>query len=308
MHSRIHIITGQTATGKTNHAIQLAKTCNGDIINFDSKQIYKDIDILPGKDKGNSSFIHTHSLKSFDIGYYVVDGVKIWLYDIVKPNILFSADDYEQCALFVIHYLREHNRIPIFVGGTYLYIKYLLYHTSNNLEPDLRLRSELGALSKSELQQKLLLLNPVIFNSMNSSDRENPYRLIRKIELSHMGKVENPIDLAYILDSKLNEETEISFEGYSFRSKEELYKLIEMRIEKRIKEGVLDEIQTLYNNGYTTQDPGMKSLGVRELIKVIQKETTLEEAKTKWLYKERQYAKRQITFMKRDPHITWHSI
>src|SRR3989338_8760356 len=97
----LFLITGQTATGKTSYALKLAQEHNGELINCDSRQIYKHLDIITGKDLTNKTFHSVHKIDTFDIGYYELP-TKIWLYDVVDPKDPFSSFDYQRCALYVI--------------------------------------------------------------------------------------------------------------------------------------------------------------------------------------------------------------
>src|SRR5437868_5252363 len=128
---KIIIITGQTAVGKTKLALQLAATQNGEVVNFDARQIYKNLNITTGKDINVTSFVQTNTVTNFSIGYYneKIDNtsVRVWLYDIVDPKQHFSAFDYQTCALTVISDIIQRKKTPILVGGSYFYLYYLLY-------------------------------------------------------------------------------------------------------------------------------------------------------------------------------------
>jgi len=144
------IITGQTATGKTKLAIQMAKKYNGEIINCDSRQVYKKLDIITGKDiKKNSKFKSQSSKLNFDIGYYPLSSKiyylksKIWLYDIVDPKQRFSSYDWTQCTLYLIKKLLKQKITPIIVGGSYFYLKHLLYGFNYEVPPNFKLREKL---------------------------------------------------------------------------------------------------------------------------------------------------------------------
>lgn len=161
---RLIIITGQTATGKTKLAAQYAAKYNGEIINCDSRQIYKHLNIITGKDLNNNKFIKISAQKNFDIGYYPISGktsevrfrrdlpagrqetseVKLWLYDIVDSKNYFSSFDYVKSALPVIKKLLKEQKTPIIVGGTYFYLQHLLYNIeTENVAPHWKLRKEL---------------------------------------------------------------------------------------------------------------------------------------------------------------------
>src|SRR3990167_6056165 len=125
--NKLVVITGQTATGKTKLALECAEKYNGELVNCDSRQIYKYLDIITGKDK------------------QLLAKVKVWLYDVVKPDEYFSSFDFVKLALPIIKKILSEGKTPIIVGGTYMYIKHLLYKVeTDNIPPDWRLRKELA--------------------------------------------------------------------------------------------------------------------------------------------------------------------
>src|SRR3989338_10696197 len=142
---KIVIITGPSATGKTNLALQYAEKYDGELINFDSRQIYKKLDIITGKDKQIISNF------KFQISNY------IWLYDLVDPKEYFSSFDYAKCAITVIKDITDRGMTPILVGGTYLYLYHLLYKVdTENIPPNFVLRKKLNNYNVPELQKRLL--------------------------------------------------------------------------------------------------------------------------------------------------------
>lgn len=182
---KLIIITGQTATGKTELALEYASKYNGELINCDSRQIYKHLDIITGKDVGNSKFKFISKVNNFNIGFYLLNRLtKIWLYDIVDPKEYFSSFDYKECALYVIKKLWQEGKTPIIVGGTYFYLYHLLYGVaSETIPPNWKLRKELNEKPVEELQKILKKLSPQSFEKLNQSDKNNPQRLIRRIEI-----------------------------------------------------------------------------------------------------------------------------
>ena len=280
------IITGQTATGKTKLAQELAKKIRppggGELINFDSRQIYEYLDIITGKD----------ILKT-----------KIWLYDIVKPDQYFSSFDFVQLVKPIIKDIENRGKTPILVGGTYLYIKHLLYGVDdNNSPPDFELREKLNNKSIKELQDILKKLDVQSINRLNNSDVNNPRRLIRKIEIAsnRKGTLLKRTDL-------IRTDPGI-FIGLKYKDKFKLRQAIEKRVDVRLKNGAIDEVKKLLKMGYTENDPGLKTIGYQQIIKFLNKKITKEKAIEDWINKEVQYAKRQYTFMKKDKNISWKEI
>lgn len=281
------VITGQTATGKTNLALDYARKLNGEIINADSRQVYTFLDIVTGKDKE----------------FLFKSGIQTHLIDIVTPDQQFSSYDYVVSATKSIEDIQKRGRTPIVVGGTYLYIKHLLYGQSVQVPPDPKLRNRLEMLSVDELQKKLLTIDEKTYVSLNESDVNNPRRLIRKIEILRNGDIKDKDGFKQKID--LRSSTII---GLKHRNKEELIATIAKRVEKRLLQGALNEVRNLLTQGYKKTDPGLQTIGYTQLIAHLEGSLTLEEAKSQWITKEVQYAKRQYTFMKTDPQIVWKKI
>ena len=208
--NKIIIITGQTATGKTALALKQALKYNGELINCDSRQIYKHLDIITGKDITTNKYYLVNKNKNSSIGYYLLSdrtsaveerrdlpagrqetaevkkslAKKIWLYDIINPDQYFSSFDYQRCALFIIKKLLEEGKTPIIVGGTYFYLYHLLYKVESETIPaNWNLRKTLSKKSVIELQKILKEQDVQSFNRLNNSEQNNPQRLIRKIEI-----------------------------------------------------------------------------------------------------------------------------
>lgn len=277
------IVTGQTATGKTRLALELAEKHNGELVNFDSRQVYKYLDIITGKDIPKS---------------------KIWLYDIVSPNEYFSSYDYVQLALPVIADIEKRGKVPILVGGTYLYLKHLLYGIDdNNSPPNFALREQLNNQTVEYLQKRLIKLNKKVFENLNHSDQLNPRRLIRRIEIE-----ESPIS-----PISQNSPTRLispitQFIGLFYKDKSKLRENIKLRVEERLKNGAIEEVRKLLEMGYTKADPGLKTIGYQQLIKYLERQVFESKAVEDWVNKEVQYAKRQLTFMKKNANISWREI
>lgn len=284
---KLFVITGQTGTGKTNLAVSLAQKFNGELINCDSRQIYKHLDIVTGKDKD------------------LIRKVKIHLYDIVDPLDFFSSYQYAKKAVKVIKDILKRGKTPIVVGGTYFYVKQLLYGFDFSGKPNWELRKELERKSVQYLQNTLNSLNPRTFQAMNQSDRKNPRRLIRKIELN-LSKQHQRSKLSKLL--KLSQQYMIEIIGLRFKKREDLKKQIEIRVYKRIRQGVVEEIRDLLKKGRSESDPGFKTIGAKQIIDFIEGRLNKEKMIEEWITKELQYAKRQYVFMKKDKNIKWQDV
>jgi tRNA dimethylallyltransferase len=306
---KLVIITGQTATGKTDLALDMAAEMNGELINTDARQIYTHLDIVTGKDlpSNHDQLQILKIIANMSLGYYSLANTKIWLYDIITPDQIFSAHDFQTCALDTIRHIWSQNKTPILVGGSYFYLYYLLYKNEDTIiEPDWTLRNELEKLSVTQLQQELTHLDQDIYINMNESDRSNPRRLIRKIELINTDSVPELIKKdEMLLSKKLGEDIDLSFIGIKHISKETLTEKIQKRIKKRVESGAVEEMRAIVEMGYSDKDPGLNTLGYKQLYEYIKGTASLERVLEAWTTKEIQYSKRQLTFMKKDPHIVW---
>lgn len=317
---KVIIVTGQTATGKTKLALNLAQKYNGELINCDSRQIYKHLNIVTGKNIAKSSkliFKKKYKISSYDIGFYNIDTNKIWLYDIVDPKDYFSSFDFTQCALFVIKKLLEQKKTPILVGGSYFYIYHLLYKIpTETILPNWPLRKKLAKKTVNELQKILSRINSQSFNRLNNSDRNNPRRLIRKIEMTQFllhhperHHVFAPVEGSnnkLTIHKKLNlDNLKTEFIGLKFKNRNDLIKTIKYRVKQRLEYAAIEETKSLLQQGYKKNDPGLKTIGYSQIIQYIKGSLTYAEAVNQWVTKEIQYAKRQYTFMKKDPNIKW---
>lgn len=305
------VITGQTATGKTNLALKLAAEKDGELINFDSRQVYKDLDIITGKDvPKNSNFILHGSKSGYNVGYHLLPyadkhKIKLWLYDIVNPDRYFSSYDFSTVAKDLIADIKGRKKLPILVGGSYFYLKHLLYGFGFEAPPDFNLREELNKESVAELQNILKKLGFDPIDKMNHSDRHNPRRLIRRIEIL-IGARNSKISPSQ--SQKTLSELSPTIIGLRYKNKENLIDAIKKRVRNRLDLGAIDEVNQLLKRGYKKTDPGMKTIGYKQLMNFLEGSVTEEQAIKEWITAEVQYAKRQYTFMKKDKNITWNLV
>lgn len=305
----IYVITGQTATGKTKRALELANKKNGEIVNCDSRQIYKQLNIITGKDLSFTNRIFTSWKKTgeYDVGYYSFQNEgRLWLYDILSPHMPFSAFEYRTLAVSVIHDIEMRGKTPIIVGGTYFYLQHLLYDLLDTpVEPNPQLRNKLANESTPNLQHMLFSHAPEVFMNLNNSEKNNRHRLIRKIEVVLAGKtVPSHRPQEYDFAPPFTEKT-TTFEGYHFTDRQRLNDIIKNRVHTRLHEGALDEARDLLHSGYTGDEPGLQTIGYVQVIQFLKNRISEKEMLEEWISKEKQYAKRQYTFAKRDPHISW---
>jgi len=276
--NRLVIVCGPTGVGKTAVAVTLAKKFNGELISADSRQVYRGMDIGTGKDVAS------------------LQGVPIWMYDIVNPDEQFNVRAYQKKANEYIEDIRKRNKLPIVVGGTGLYIQSLVETVpSMGVVPDMKLRKTLNTYSIEKLQELVQKDYQEVWKKLNTSDRNNPQRLIRKIELGRAG-------VPLVKPSLVIQD--VCWIGLTALFPY-LYSRIDNRVEKRIKHGVVDEVRQLKMKGYGWDLPSMSALGYREWKDYVEGNAIIEDVIQKWKYDEHGYARRQMTWFKRNKSIQW---
>ena len=259
--NKIVVIAGPTASGKSDIALRLAKSIGGYIINGDSRQVYRYLDIGTAKPVFDKQI-------SEDI--YILDGIKHYLFNIVDPKEKFTLFEYQLATKKIIS---KTEGTPILVGGSGLYIDSVVfnYKLTNSNTKD----TTLDGMNVSQLQRLAKEYLPL----MNDSDRKNKHRLIRAIQRGSVThKRGKPLNHIYfVLDVK----------------KEILEKRVKDRIEMMFKRGLLKENISLLERGYTYEDRGMNSIGYIEFKEYFNKNISLEEVKEKIFKNTMSYIKRQ---------------
>ncbi|NMC36534.1 tRNA (adenosine(37)-N6)-dimethylallyltransferase MiaA [Candidatus Beckwithbacteria bacterium] len=274
-HKKVLIISGPTAVGKSKLAFDLAKKYNGELISADSRQVYQGMDIVTGKD------LPTDSRQ------------KIGGLDLARPDQEFDVSHFVTFAQKTIANILEREKLPIIVGGTGFYLKNLLDPAQTIGVPiNRKLRKKLDQLSVDKLQKRLQKSNKNKWQQMNNSDRNNPRRLIRAIEISN-SKVQD-YNSKLVTNSKLPN-YDLLWIGLK-TNKEKLEQNIKKRVKERIKQGAEDEVKKLLKQGYSWDLPSMSAIGYRDFRPYIEGKQNLEETIRLWTLHELQYAKRQMTF------------
>ncbi|MEK7165481.1 MAG: tRNA (adenosine(37)-N6)-dimethylallyltransferase MiaA [Patescibacteria group bacterium] len=317
--NKVLIVCGPTGVGKTALAIILARKIGGEIISADSRQVYKGMDIGTGKDLPVSAKFNDLSSKfqikndKLRIGYREKDNIPIWLVDIVEPDYLFNVGEYTILARQVIKYLGEKGKLPILVGGTQLYLKSAVEQLAFvTIPPIMTLREQLTKLPVTEIQQKLEVLDPQKWKSMNHSDRYNPRRLVRAIEIAMWKKRHAPL--------LLRKDHILAYDPLWIGLKtptERLYKNISRRVDERVREGIIDEVTSLRKRGYSWESGALSAIGYREWkllleTSTIQYEMTRKQLITliteQWKIHEKKYARKQMDVFyanKTEKKIQW---
>lgn len=292
---KILVICGPTAIGKTTLGIALAKKFNGEIVSADSRQVYKHMNIGTGKEWGDPPAGEA--------------SVKIWGYDLVEPNENFSVYEYFKFAKKIISDIWSRNKLPIIVGGTGLYIKSLIDGIATvDIPKNDDLRNTLINISVGDLFDKLAVFDSGKAASLNSSDKKNSRRLIRAIEIA-MWNIKNSQQKLIVEKRKeiLDKDVKILIIGLT-APKEVFVKNIENRVDKRMNEGFIDEVENLLKLGVSWKHQSMNSLGYKESEAFFKEGLTYEEFIEKWINDEMKYIKRQLTWFRKDKRINWFDV
>ncbi len=318
------VVCGPTATGKTALAIRLARQFNGELISADSRQVYRGMDIGTGKDLPGKSRTISQSLtvtlneETYRLLAYDFQGISIWMYDVVDPNQEFSVRHYADLARHVLEDIQKRGKLPIVVGGTGLYSQSILAPIETSSVPtNTALRKELSLLTKEALQQKIQTRMPDVWKLLNHSERNNPRRLIRKLEIS---LINSSLSMDLSKTGK-REKNDVDSLIIGLRTSfSDLYERIDARVEQRVHDGIIDEIGELLQRGYSWDLPSMSALGYRQWKPLFQKsdvgyrtqenatESTKRAIIQKWKYDEHAYARRQMTWFKKQRDIAWFDI
>lgn len=300
---KLLVICGPTATGKTSLALSLATKFDGELISADSRQVYKGMDIGTGKDIPSEFTLEESSLRYNNsvIGYFTNGITRIWGIDIVSPNQEFSVSHYSQYADVVINDILQRGKLPILVGGTGLYIRAVVDGIDTSTIPsDPTFRTQVDSLSTQELFEMLEQVDKERATSLNNSDKHNPRRLIRALEIAeynnNLSKKDTPAHPLY----------ETLMIGLRL-PKDKLTKQIVARIDSRIKNGFEDEIETLSAKGLLYGLPS-ETLGYKQWITYREGTITLEETRAQWRQAETKYAKRQMTWFQKERRIVWFDV
>ncbi len=287
---KIIAVLGPTASGKTDLGIFLAKTFNGEIINFDSRQIYKKMKIGTAKPDGVWQ-------KNEYGSSYVVDGVSHHLMDIVNPDKEYTVSDFKLGAIEKINDILKRDKLPILVGGTGLYFWTIIDNLDiPSVKPNNSLRQ--GLLEKP-LDELVVMLKNFDPKSAEKIDLKNPRRVLRALEVV-LGSGESFVDQTTKSDP-LYSVLQIGIEWPWV----ELRKRIDVRADKQIAAGMIEEVKNLVAENYDWNLPSMSSIGYKQIGDFLQGKTSFDKAVELFQIATRHYAKKQITWFKRDKRIIW---
>ncbi len=279
---KIIVILGQTSTGKSDFAVEIAKFINGEIISADSRQVYKNMDLGSGK-----------------ITKKEMRGIPHHLLDVVSPSKIFSVSDFQKLATQKIDEIFSRERAPIICGGTGFYIDSIINGTTfPKVPPNKKLRK---ILDKKSAEQLFEMLKKLDKERALNIDKNNKVRLIRAIEIVQaLGKVPP------VKDGSLKILPEPSFLKIGLTLPPEILKeRIKNRLLARLKKGMINEIDNLHKNGLSWKRMEALGLEYRYGALYIQKKISKDEMIQKINTESWHYAKRQKTWWKRDQNIIW---
>lgn len=281
------VLTGPTAVGKTKLSIALAKAVNGEIISADSMQVYKYMDIGSAKIREEE-----------------MQGIRHYLVDELLPEEEFHIVRFQQMAKAAMEEIYAKGKIPILVGGTGFYIQAVTRDIDfTEAEQDDGYRKELEALASEKGNEYLhRMLEKVDPKSAKEIHANNVKRVIRALEFYHQNHT--PI-------SSHNQEQKEHTSPYNLvyfvlnAPRELLYERIDKRVDEMLKEGLVDEVRHLKEMGYQKGMVSMQGLGYKEILSYLEGEYPLEEAVRILKRDTRHFAKRQLTWFRREPEVTW---
>lgn len=287
MKDNLFILIGPTAIGKTSISIELAKKMNGEIISADSMQIYKYMNIGSAK-----------------VSKEEMQGIQHHLIDVIYPDQEFTVSDYKKNAEVLIKDINKNHKLPMVVGGTGLYINSLVYKLNfAEVPPNNETRTKLELLGERYGNKYLHeMLNNIDIESAERISINDRKRIIRAIEIFEItGKTM----------TEFNKNFREPIEGYNLvmiglnMNREKLYNRINRRVDIMVEEGLIEEVKKLLEMGYNKELVSMQGIGYKEIIMYLEGEISLDESMEKIKQGSRNYAKRQLTWFRRDNRIKW---
>lgn len=283
---KVIVIGGPTASGKTALSIFLAKKINGEIISADSMQIYKDMNIGTAKPTVEE-----------------MDGIKHYLIDCVSPSVRYSVADFKKDATNAIEDILKKGKTPIVVGGTGLYIDSLIYGINyNEMQVDLEYRAYLEKLAEEKgLEYLYDLAKNIDEQAMSKISVNDKKRICRVLEVyKSTGKTKTELE-------KESRQKDVKYDFKVFAidmERQILYDRINKRVDLMIDAGLIDEVNNLIKK-YPDMPTAMQGLGYKEVVQYFKKKCTKEEMIEKIKQESRRYAKRQLTWFRRNKDIVW---
>ena len=281
------LLQDQQHHGKTALSIDLAKKINGEIISCDSMQVYREMDIGTAK-----------------VTKEEAQGVKHYLIDCVSPNERYTVSDFKKDSEEAIKEILSKGKMPIVVGGTGLYVNSLIYGIEyQEMEFDLAYRNELMDIASTEeglnsLYKKAQEIDPEAMKIISKNDKKRIVRVLEIYKATGKNKTEQ---------EKLSRQKEVEYDYKVFvvnMDREKLYNRINKRVDLMIENGLIEDVKRIYNK-YNEFPTAMQGLGYKEVVEYLQHEISKEEMIEKIKQESRHYAKRQITWFRKDKSFVW---
>lgn len=283
--AKVIVIGGPTASGKTSLSIELAKKINGQIVSADSMQIYKDMNIGTAKPDQEE-----------------MQGIKHYLLDCISPEQRYSVADYKLQAKKAIQEILNDGKVPIIVGGTGLYIDSLIYEIEfQDIEIDLKYREELEKVVEEKgleyVYKEACRIDPKAMEKISSNDQK---RILRILEIyKQTGKTKTE------LDEKSRKDPQYDYRVFAINmDRKVLYDRINRRVDIMLERGLVKEVEELCKK-YNEFPTAMQGLGYKEVVEYLNKEISYEEMVEKIKQESRRYAKRQLTWFRKNKQTIW---
>lgn len=284
--AKVIVICGPTASGKTALSIEVAKKINGEIISCDSMQIYKDMNIGTAKPTKEE-----------------MEEIKHYLIDYVLPTERYSVAEYKKDAKKAIKEVIEKGKTPIIVGGTGLYVDSLIYEIEYpeikfDEEYRKKLEKEVEEEGLEKLYEKAKKIDPIAIQKISKTDKK---RIQRVLEIYHAtGKTKTEQEII-----SRQKEPEYAYKVYGLLwDRQKLYDRINLRVDIMIEQGLIEEVKTILKK-YSKFPTAMQGLGYKEVVQYLNKEITKEEMIEKIKQETRRYAKRQMTWFRKNKQTIW---
>lgn len=281
LHSTVLFVVGPTAAGKTSLSIELARRYNGEILSSDSMQIYQGFTIGTAKATQEEQAEIPHHLL-----------------DMIAPTGSYSVAEYQAEALALIKDIQKRGKTPIVVGGTGLYVQSLLYQLDfSKTKKNDGFRQGLETQETETLYAELISKDPEAKHQIHGNNRK---RIIRALEILADKETRKTDSFR-----KPREEFSSLLIGVNFRDRNSLYERINARVDIMMESGWMDEIHALIDQGVPKSVQAFQAIGYPELLQVIEGEMEMETALVKIKQNSRRYAKRQLTWYRKEPNIRW---
>lgn len=287
MNRKMYGICGPTASGKTALAVEVCKLIGGEVISADSMQVYEGMNILSAKpDQEEMGGIAHHMLS------------------VIAPSKPFSASAFREYAMPIVGEIRNRNHIPIICGGTGLYIDALTKGMRFSEKADEGLRNELKAISEmpggpERLHEELKQIDP---DSAEKYPPADVRRVIRSIEIYRLtGMTRKQQEEA---DAKIEDTFKTQLFALDW-PRDILYRRIDRRVDEMVKQGLINEVSQLMKNGNESHPTALQAIGYKEIARALRGECAMSDAIVRTKTATRNYAKRQLTWFKRDDRVNW---